>query len=573
MTIPPVPQTGRTSPTAGDRLLRQNHPHDQRDMFATDPNREIKQLGRVALRRTEPDDYFALGDLCARQSITPHDRLLIFYVGKTLTAYRRALKHAQTNVDRAAAIRAIDLYTDWLIDVARINPLRKNVAVVLWALAGDEEMDEETALLEEGTSIDVQLINEMLTAYRGGASGELLPGSGAQPLQPTVVEEHTVAYSDSPMGISDATAADMTRADSALPIPLDEDSNVSETRVDDARRLDLISIDELPRQPLQRSTAKPVHRRPHTRDDSDAFDVGDVIGDRYEVVLVKRGGMGVVYLCYDRNEREAVALKTFQTKFLENDRAVKRFMQEALTWVRLEKHRYIVAARLVQNIGGQPYIILEHISGPDGLEADLRSWIDHKRLNIQQSLEFGLHIALGMQHATQRVPGLVHRDLKPANILVTHERIAKVTDFGLVRSLEAEEVTFLTEDEAAPASERLTRVGAIIGTAPYMSPEQCRSVDVDMRSDIYSFGCMLYEMLTGQTIFSVKKFEAWLHVHLEEAPTLAALPTDQPELRDLLRACLEKDPAKRPATWSEVADRLTDIYTRVTGLPPVLEIT
>ncbi|MBK9750289.1 MAG: hypothetical protein IPO91_26420 [Chloroflexi bacterium] len=71
MTIPPVPQTGRTSPTAGDRLLRQNHPHDQRDMFATDPNREIKQLGRVALRRTEPDDYFALGDLCARQSVTP----------------------------------------------------------------------------------------------------------------------------------------------------------------------------------------------------------------------------------------------------------------------------------------------------------------------------------------------------------------------------------------------------------------------------------------------------------------------------------------------------------------------
>ena len=98
-----------------------------------------------------------------------------------------------------------------------------------------------------------------------------------------------------------------------------------------------------------------------------------------------------------------------------------------------------VQARLVQNIGGRPYIILEHISGPEGLEPDLRSWIEHKRMTLPLSIEFGLHISLGMQHATRRVPGLVHRDLKPANILVTHDGIAKVTDFGLVRSLDVQE--------------------------------------------------------------------------------------------------------------------------------------
>ena len=87
-----------------------------------------------------------------------------------------------------------------------------------------------------------------------------------------------------------------------------------------------------------------------------------------------------------------------------------------------------------------------------------------------------------MQHATRRVPGLVHRDLKPANILVTHDGIAKVTDFGLVRSLDVQETLIDVEVETDP-SERLTRVGAIVGTAPYMSPEQCRSADVDVRSE------------------------------------------------------------------------------------------
>ncbi len=572
MTLPPVPQTGRKSPSAGDaktnKLLRQPHPQDQRDYFANDPNNDVKTLGKLALRRADVDDYFALGDLCARLSITKQDRLLIFYVGKTFIAYRRALGKARSNVDRAMALRAIDLYTDWLVDIARINPLRKNVAVVLWALAGDEDFDDETAVLEEGASVDTQLINELLTAYRGASSVEQ-SAIEERAVLPTLIEDRTIAYTDSPIGISDATAADMTRADAPKPLPLDEDSYVSETRLDNHARLALTSVDE--KRVPQQGLSTPTVRRQRTRDDSDTYDVGDHIAERYEVVTIKRGGMGVVYLCYDHDEREAVALKTFQTRFLDNERAVKRFMQEAVTWVRLEKHRYIVAARLVQNINGQPYIILEHISGPEGLEADLRSWIDHKRLSMEQSIEFGLHIALGMQHATQRVPGLVHRDLKPANILVTHDRIAKVTDFGLVRSLEADDAPFLGEDETH-AGERLTRVGAIIGTAPYMSPEQCRSGEVDVRSDIYSFGCMLYEMLTGQHIFPVKKFEGWLHAHVDEIPTLGALAPEPPELYELLMMCLAKDPDDRPPTWSAVVERLTGIYTTITGESPILEI-
>ncbi|MCS7070692.1 MAG: serine/threonine protein kinase, partial [Anaerolinea sp.] len=223
------------------------------------------------------------------------------------------------------------------------------------------------------------------------------------------------------------------------------------------------------------------------------FERGQVIEGRFEIVDVRRGGMGVVYLCYDRVQHSPIALKTFRSKFLDNPRAVARFEQEALTWIRLEKHRHIVQARLVETIAGRPHILLEHISGPEGLDADLRSWIEHRRITMPLALEFALGIALGMQHAVQRVPGLVHRDLKPANILVTHDGIAKVTDFGLVRSVDSEDAPLNTAGvlSGEEAFDRLTRAGAVVGTAPYLSPEQCRSDNVDMRSDIYAFGCVL----------------------------------------------------------------------------------
>ncbi len=166
------------------------------------------------------------------------------------------------------------------------------------------------------------------------------------------------------------------------------------------------------------------------------FDIRDMIENRYEVVNVKLGGMGVVYLCYDHDYREPVAIKSFQERFLDNETAVARFEQEAAIWISLDKHPHLVQARLVRNINGRPHIILEHISGMESMGADLRSWIDAKRLTLQQVMKFALHIALGMQHAQTKQAGLVHRDLKPGNIMVTHEAIAKITDFGLVRSIE-----------------------------------------------------------------------------------------------------------------------------------------
>jgi tRNA A-37 threonylcarbamoyl transferase component Bud32 len=350
----------------------------------------------------------------------------------------------------------------------------------------------------------------------------------------------------------------------------------SETRAEDAAVYLQTSVERDASSEIRVPAAPSLPRRPSRPASPDEFTVSDVILERYEVADVRRGGMGVVYLCYDREQREPVAIKTFQSKFLENERAVSRFRNEALTWIKLEKHRHVVQARLVQNIANRPHIILEHISGAEGYGPDLRSWIEHNRLDMAQSIEFALHIALGMQHATQKVPGLVHRDLKPANILVTHDAIAKVTDFGLVRSLEMiEDVPADVDDADAQSSDPLTKAGAIVGTAPYMSPEQCQSGQVDVRSDIYSFGCLLFEMLTGHHVFQAKKIPEWLQAHLHQKPmfgsrTARLVPQN---LRDLVLVCLEKQPDQRPSAWSVLVEELSVLYEEVTGKPAVLEVT
>src|SRR5690606_7405418 len=134
------------------------------------------------------------------------------------------------------------------------------------------------------------------------------------------------------------------------------------------------------------------------------------------------------------------------------------------------------------------------------------------------------HIALGMQHATTRMPNLVHRDLKPGNILVSHDGLAKVTDFGLVRSLDSDKQTETSQDEIDDTTQggddRLTRHNTVVGTPPYMSPEQCRGErDVDKRADIYAFGIVLYELLTGQHPFKDRGTRDWRHMHLTAIPS------------------------------------------------------
>ena len=285
-------------------------------------------------------------------------------------------------------------------------------------------------------------------------------------------------------------------------------------------------------------------------DTTEFYKVGEKIGGRYEVAAIHHGGQGVVYGCFDHQTKLPRALKTVRARHASDKQMLSLFESEATVWISLEKHPYIVRAYLVERFHNLPYVITEYVRGPEGMEGDLRGWLGHPRLTLPVAVAMALQIAQGMQHAVRKVPNLVHRDLKPANILVNGDGKAMVTDFGLVHAAQS---------------------GA--GTPAYMSPEQWRSEVLDARTDIYAYGCILFEMFTAHRLFPAMTESEWERAHLESAP--AALTSIVPELPgeidQFVRRCLEKDPVARPRNWDEIVTFFADWYHRFTGKAVVLD--
>lgn len=288
----------------------------------------------------------------------------------------------------------------------------------------------------------------------------------------------------------------------------------------------------------------PTVPEPAPAAEPDRYRIGDSIAKRYEVLAVHHGSLGVVYGCFDRQEELPRALKTLQPRFAAQPGMMRLFEQEAALWVRLEKHPFIVRAYLVDRLEDQPYVITEYIRGGQGMGGDLRGWLGHRRLTLPVAVEMALQIAQGMQHAVRRVPGLVHRDLKPANILVDDQGRAMVTDFGLVYAAETD-----------------------AGTPAYMAPEQWLKRGLDARTDLYAFGCILYEMLTAHRLFPAVTAEDWQTAHLVREPVAPTRlnPALPDELDGLLLRCLAKQPEGRPGGWDEVVEILAEIFHRLTG--------
>jgi serine/threonine protein kinase len=279
------------------------------------------------------------------------------------------------------------------------------------------------------------------------------------------------------------------------------------------------------------------------------YQIGQKIENRYEVRAIHKGSMGVVYGTYDHKEKLPRALKTLQKRFSENKQIRDLFIAEAFTWIKLDRHPFIIQAYLVEEYEGQKYVITEYIRGEEGMGSDLRSWLGHPKLTIQIAIEMALQIAQGMQHAQIKIPGIIHRDLKPANVLVDSLGRAKITDFGLVHAVSAE-----------------------AGTPAYMSPEQWLGQKMDIRSDIYSYGCILYEMFTGHRIFNAKSIEEWKQAHLEyllDAPQILK-PELPVGLEELICGCMAKQANFRPQNWDEVVELCAHWFYNLTGQPPVL---
>ena len=281
-----------------------------------------------------------------------------------------------------------------------------------------------------------------------------------------------------------------------------------------------------------------------------SWQINEKIENRYEIYDIKQGGFGIVYICYDPQKKLPLALKTFQAKFLSSQKAQDEFREEALTWTHLDKHKNIVRAYYVKNIKGQPYIFLEYIAG-----GNLDDWLYTRQLDLPLSLNFALQFCIGMDYAYQKM-GLIHRDIKPSNILITQDKTVKITDFGLAKTLEVQ------PEQVSVPSDLSYDLTSTAGTPLYMAPEQFTGQTIDTRADIYSFGIVLYQMITGS--YPYPKQRSWSKMHLKEDP----LPISQSipaELTDLIYKCLQKNPDERYPNFSGLRQDLSNIYVDLTG--------
>ncbi|MEX2663242.1 MAG: serine/threonine-protein kinase, partial [Vicinamibacterales bacterium] len=282
------------------------------------------------------------------------------------------------------------------------------------------------------------------------------------------------------------------------------------------------------------------------------FNPGTRLG-LYEIVgSLGAGGMGEVYRARDTRLERHVALKLVLEAFVaEPDRAL-RFEREAKTLAALN-HPNVATLYGLEQADGRHFLVMELVEGETLAERIARH---PGGLPLDESVRIACQIAEAVEAAHEK--GVVHRDLKPANVKITPDDKVKVLDFGLARiaSGPAEGdrpgTGLSLLNSPTFTSPAMTNAGVILGTASYMSPEQARGFVADHRSDIFSFGVVLYEMLTGRQPFPGETISDVLASVLARDPDLGALPADlSPRLIELLKRCLEKNPKKR---WQAIGD-------------------
>jgi Tol biopolymer transport system component len=285
---------------------------------------------------------------------------------------------------------------------------------------------------------------------------------------------------------------------------------------------------------------------------------GSLVGERFGVYtigsLIGVGGMGEVYRAHDESLGREVAIKVLPPAFTADPERRARFEREARMLATLN-HPNIGSIYGVEEADGVRALVLELIEG-ETLEERIGAGSGAPVLPITDVLAIARQIADALDAAHEK--GIVHRDLKPANIKITPDGVVKVLDFGLAKVTR-------TDSDSSPALNE-SRDGAILGTAAYMSPEQARGHSVDKRGDIWAFGCVLYEMLTGGLAFPGDTVSDTLAKILEREPDWTALPAATPvPIRRVLRRCLAKDPKRR---LRDVGDVRLEIDAVDEVLPP-----
>ncbi|HUU39179.1 MAG TPA: protein kinase [Candidatus Desulfaltia sp.] len=273
--------------------------------------------------------------------------------------------------------------------------------------------------------------------------------------------------------------------------------------------------------------------------------LGSIFAGRYQIIEeLGKGGMGKLFRALDLKLQEEVALKIIKPEIASDKETIDRFSNE-LKLARRISHKNVGRMYELMEDEETHYITMEYIAGQD-LKGLIRQ---SGRLTLETALSIAKQVGEGLAEAHRL--GVVHRDLKPNNILIDRDGTAKILDFGIARSLQAKGITVQ---------------GMIIGTLGYMSPEQVEGREIDARSDIFAFGCLLYEMLTGKSAFgretTAETIAAVLH---DDPPPLSESGIDIPEeLQRVINRCLEKDPERRFPSMNDIPSLLTRAEKSVT---------
>jgi serine/threonine protein kinase len=263
----------------------------------------------------------------------------------------------------------------------------------------------------------------------------------------------------------------------------------------------------------------------------------------YEVVEpIGSGGMGEVYRATDTSLKRDIALKVLPPDFVNDSDRLARFQREAEVLASLNDTN-IAQVFGLEKADGQMAIIMELVEG-----STLADRIGEGPIPPDEAMGIALQVLAALEAAHTK--GIVHRDLKPANVKVTDDGIVKVLDFGISKPIDPSVVSGGTPVATTPA---MTQTGVILGTAAYMSPEQARGKFVDQRTDIWAFGCLLFEMLTGQPAFGGEDVMAILARVIDRDTDLSPVPTAiSPAVRETIRLCLQKDAKRRIADVRDV---------------------
>jgi len=289
-------------------------------------------------------------------------------------------------------------------------------------------------------------------------------------------------------------------------------------------------------------------------------EIGQIISHYRVIEKLGQGGMGEVFLAHDTSLDRKVALKFLPDIFSGDPERLARFEREAKLLASLN-HPNIATIYGLEQAEGKRFLAMELVEGET-----LAQQIERGPLPVDDALEVCLQIAEGLEAAHEK--GVIHRDLKPANVKITPEGKVKILDFGLAKAFQGDSPA-ADASKSPTLTDQMTRPGVILGTAAYMAPEQAKGRAVDKRADIWAFGCILYECLTGKRPFEGETITETLAAILKVEPDWKAMPVAVPwRVKDLVHRCLEKNAQER---LHDIADARIEIMHGVLAVPGVEE--